>query len=167
MRGIEEELRDLERSREPPRDLWPGIRAAALRRLRIRWSGIVLVLVAGLGAGAYLLARELGPRAQERRAVAEVLARFDEVATQYTRSRNELEALLRKLEPYVGAESVAKVKSELDVIDSGIERSRAALASDPRSTELVLSLAESYARRSSLLDDAARFIARYAPPEGG
>jgi hypothetical protein len=140
--------RELPRSIEPARDLWPGIeRRLPPRRRRLpRW--LPLAAAIALAAGAWLLGRTA---AREGPAPAPVAS-----APPGAGAAGDLLAALEREPGTLAPETVAALRRNLAVIDSALAESRAALARDPRdaSAESWLRLVER--QRADLLRQVVR-----------
>ncbi|HEX5634591.1 MAG TPA: hypothetical protein VFX50_15220 [Gemmatimonadales bacterium] len=115
--------RELPRSIEPARDLWPGIeRRLQPRRRRLpRWLPLAAALA--LAAGAWLLGRTASRDVPGPVPVADAPAG--------TGAATELLAALERDPGTLAPETLAALRRNLAVIDSALAESRAALARDP------------------------------------
>jgi anti-sigma-K factor RskA len=177
-RGAVEDLRRLAaraaalpRSEEPPRDLWPAIRAGlqqqppATRRRSggtrppwTRWAGLAaaaaLLVVVSVALTLHLSGRwAAGPAASRGTPVP---AAFRGAEAEYARITGELLEVFEANRHKLSDETVAVVEQNLHIIDRAILETRAALRDEPDHPRLGHLLAAMYRQKVDLLRHSAR-----------
>ena len=152
-------LRGLPKTVEPDVDLRPGIRAAIrvreqadarsrwMRSLRVPLAAAAALLIAvTAGVTTLLLAdREGDDRFARTEDRTVLLASFDARRADYTRTADELAAVLQRHRDELSPETVALVEENLRTIDRALGEAEAALRADPASPavrELILATQE-------------------------
>jgi len=158
MRSLDEQTRELPRSLTPRRDLWPELGRRLQRRARARRAAMIAAVVAGVLVIAAVPTGHLLTRHLRDPAARAVLARFDEAAAVYERSRAGLVEALDALRGELGRASVERVKQDLGLIDRHLVEVRQALLRNPESGELASALAHQYARGLEVVDGTARLL---------
>ncbi|HEY2825651.1 MAG TPA: hypothetical protein VGI83_08910 [Gemmatimonadales bacterium] len=153
-------LKDLPRSIEPPRDLYPaiGARVAARHaerghRRQVVWlvlAAAVALVAASSAVTAWLLRQSRPP------VVAVLPADARVVEAGYVQAAEDLQQLLASSRVRLAPATVTIIQRNLAVIDRAIRESRDALARDPRNQEAARLLWETYQQKLDLLQRAAR-----------
>ena len=149
------------RSIEPPRDLWPEIRArirgdghsARDRGRGWRYYGLLAAAAVMLVAVSSLVTREVVLKAASAPSAsgpADPFTGFTSVAD-YDRLDRELAALLDSHRRSLRPETIATVERNLAIIDQAIAEIRAALVEDPANRALHDLLRSSYGQKVALL----------------
>ncbi|MBD3162561.1 MAG: hypothetical protein GF346_09375 [Candidatus Eisenbacteria bacterium] len=164
---LDRRTRELPRSIDPPRDLWPGIEA----RIRVRpaaepprrkgfpfptwaWTGLAAAAVLIL-LWIGMTGRETGrPEAPVMRAPIPATVRALE--TQCMGAGKSLQAALQGRESRTGGVYAVGVQRDLHLLDEAIEQTREALAEHPRDAALLRMLTNRYQKKLTLLQHALR-----------
>lgn len=164
---LDERIRELPRSIDPPMDLWPGIatRIATRDRSRVAW-------IAALAAAAIVLVW-LGTRSEETARSLQRGWSFDAVTMaapaaepvaprelfpgedQLRDAAGELARAYAQRRPLLDGELLAVYESNLGIVDDAIERSRAALVDRPEDPQLQRALDRAYRHKLALLRRAS------------
>lgn len=167
----------LPRSVAPPRDLWPGIRERIERRsawfgFQGSWQPGVLAAAAAVVAVLAALLWSGGPAPSAVRTVAmpdaspsllpaassfglsdPVLAK---AVREYEQAASALLQTLERRRAVVSADDLARVESNLEVIDRALAEVRAALAEDPKNPELNHMLVATHKKKVDVLRRVVR-----------
>ncbi len=161
----------LPRSIEPSRDLWPGVsnrlgdrsrRRRPFLRPRYAVAAVALLAVAfSLTQARTKKARErTAPRATiEQPAAAGFVSLTDQwrrTEATYEQAAVELQEALDAVREELDPETVARIETNLEIIDDAIRESRAALADDPGNLEVLQLLAAVHEKKLDLLKRATR-----------
>jgi hypothetical protein len=157
---------------DPPRDLWPAVRARLGRRGAAavtehpgwarRWwpaaaaaaalvalSSAVTVRIVGGGPG------DVSPPAAAAPPDERPVPRYEVLEAHYARTAAQLAAAVDAERGTLAPETVATVERSLRTIDAAIAEARAALARDPHNPALVQLFSASYEQKLTLLKRAA------------
>jgi anti-sigma factor RsiW len=171
LRSLLAEAGRLPRSIEPSGDLWPGVAgrldAGDRRRGRFLRPRYAVAAVALL-AVAFSLTQVRTKKARERTAppvaVQPVATGLVSLAEQwrrtemtYERAAAELQAALDAVREELEPATVARIETNLAIIDDAIRESRAALDADPNNLEVLQLLAAVHEKKLDLLQQAARY----------
>lgn len=162
----------LPRSIEPPRDLWPGVAqrldAGSRRRrpfLRPRYAVAAIALL----AVAFSLTQVRTKKARERTAppvvtqqpltagLASLTEQWRRSEATYEQAAAELQTALDAVREELDPATVARIETNLAIIDDAIRESRAALTEDPGNLEVLQLLAAVHEKKLDLLKQATRY----------
>ena len=166
-------LKQLPRSIEPPRDLWPGIhqridagklvtadfesrrRGASLvwRRGLLAAAASLLVVVSSMTTAWWMRSSSTLPSAalEAGAAVPAGWAEFAAAEGEYQRVTDELLASLEERRDRLSPETVRIVEDNLRLIDAAIKEAREALERDPADAGLATTVTDIYRRRVDFL----------------
>lgn len=173
LRGLLAEARDLPRSIEPPRDLWPDIegrtraqgwRARSIWSMRYPLAAAAIVLMAASAAVTAWLVQdggEDGPMTSAGRETAiagqpAALVVWRESEQAYREAIGELLQVLEVRSEELDPAVAQLIERNLRVIDRAIEESRAALAADPTNRAIMEALSASYQVKIETLQRLSR-----------
>jgi tetratricopeptide (TPR) repeat protein len=175
LRRLLAEVRDLARSIEPPRDLWPDIdRRTRSGRWRTRtiWSlryplaaAVIVLMAASAAVTAWLVQRgaEGGSSiASGRGSIGgppAVLVGWNESERAYREAISELLQVLEVRNDELDQAVVQLIERNLRIIDRAIEESRAALAADPTNRAIMEALSARYQAKIETLQRLSRLTA--------
>ncbi len=179
-RELNDAIRELPRSIDPPADLWPEIAAAIDRRARSRRRAATVGVLAAAAAVSLFVAIDRGrDRAHnldarwaagiERAAMptaaptlmpptaepAPALADLIPGEAQLRLAANELSGAYDRRRPLLDRELLAVYEENLGIVDAAIDRSRAALVERPDDPHLQRVLDRAYHHKLSLLRRAS------------
>jgi len=166
-RQLDDRIRDLPRSIDPPTDAWPQlaaqIRARAARRRRVPIGVAIAAAVAGgvwWGAGRMPRPADLQPALADAPQVLAVPVVVPTPAPapelipgegELERAATELARAYDRRRPLLDRELLAVYEENLDIVDAAIERSRAALVERPDDPHLQQVLGRAYHHKLALL----------------
>lgn len=177
LRGLLAEVRDLPRSIEPRRDLWPDIdrrtraggwRSRSIWSLRYPLAAAVIVL---MGASAAVTAWLVQRGAEGRSSITAgreitiegspaALVGWRESEQAYREAIGELLQVLEVRNEELDPAVVQLIERNLRVIDRAIEESRAALAADPTNRAIMEALSARYQAKIETLQRLSRLTAQ-------
>lgn len=179
-RDLDDAIRELPRSIDPPADLWPEIAAGIDTRARIRRRAATVGVLAAAAAVALFVAIDRGrDRAHDLDArwvaaiertttpataptpgaptpeLAPPLADLIPGEAQLRLAATELSGAYDRRRPLLDRELLAVYEENLGIVDAAIDRSRAALVERPEDTHLQRVLDRAYHHKLSLLRRAS------------
>jgi len=157
-RTLRAQTESLPREIAPPRDLWPGVagRLGGMqpgRRQRpwLRRAWLLAAAIALVALSSFVTARVL-QQSPVRGIAGQSLASTE---TAYRQAADELARQLELHRNELGEPAYRVVLENLQIIDEAIAETQAALAADPRNTQVVALLWASYEKKIDLLERAA------------
>ena len=172
LRSLLADARRLPGSIEPSRDLWPGVasrlegsRPRRRSRLRPRYAVAAVALL----AVAFSLTQVRTKKARERTAppvavgeapataLVSLTEQWRSAEATYERAGTELLMALDEVREELDPETIARIESNLVIIDEAIRESREALAADPGNLDVLQLLAAVHEKRLDLLKQATRY----------
>ena len=177
LRRLLADARDLPRSIEPPRDLWPDIdrrtwsgawRTRTIWSLRYPLAAAVIVLMAASAAvTAWFVQRSVesaSSLAVDREATiggpSAVLVGWNESERAYREAIGELTQVLEVRRDELDPAVIQLIERNLHIIDGAIEESRAALAADPTNRAIMDALSARYQAKIETLQRLSRLTAQ-------
>jgi anti-sigma factor RsiW len=167
LRGVLAAADSVPRSIEPPRDLWPEIRARIRGEARApadrgrgwRYYTVLAAAAVMLVAISSMVTREVvlkAAGAPNDVATVESLPSGVVPVSEYDRLDRELTALLETHRRSLRPETIATVERNLAIIDRAIAEIRVALVEDPANRALHDLLRASYGQKAALLRQVSR-----------
>lgn len=160
---------------EPPESAWRSISVALAGRARSGGGGAqhyfygALTLAASLvlGMGLYLLTRPAEPTVPDPEALVTMVSEELRAAeSHYQKAIDGLEQIIDANEGVLSPELSTVLNENLDLIESAIHESRAAIATQPESTVAQESLLEALRRKVTLLQKTILLINEVRKGEG-
>jgi anti-sigma factor RsiW len=174
IRELRQRVSALQRSQEPPRDLWPGIAARITGENvvhgrfgnRALLAAAAAVVVFSLVVTAYFIGRSqavisrASPAAVEQGPSEVLLASFEGLGVDdFVATRTELLEALEARRHELSPETMEVVTENLLLIDQAMDRIAEALGENPDNEFLMKQLAAAYRRQIGLLQRAVRLPA--------
>ena len=172
LRSLLADAGQLPRSIEPPRDLWPGVAnrlEAGSRRRRTYLRPRYAVAAVALLAVAFSLTQVRTKTARERTAprvtveqpsnvgLVSLTEQWRRTEATYERAAAELQTALDAVREMLDPRTVARIETNLEIIDDAIRESRAALMADPGNLEVLQLLAAVHEKKLDLLKQATHY----------